>query len=117
MDRRDIYIIRELVYLVSARIPKKREEEMKTKKEWLKISHVELVDICMAMRARLISIARGCKSIEELPDGVLHDDNCMERDLNLTQIYQIATGADNGNWPEAMPYEPLTEEEIFVRSK
>jgi len=58
---------------------------------------------CRAMKARLASIIKGCKSVEELPDGTEHDDNCMERDLVLTGIHRIATGKDN--WPEAMPYE------------
>lgn len=68
---------------------------------------------CQAMRNRLISIVKGCKSVVNLPDGKDHDENCFDRDLVLSGIYSIAIG--NHNWPEAMPYDPITEDEIKIK--
>lgn len=65
---------------------------------------------CRAMRRRLISIARGCNSVEELPNDEEHDDLCVERDLILNSIYSIAVGKHN--WPKALPYKPLTDKEV-----
>ncbi len=62
----------------------------------------------IAMQNRLISIAKGCKSVKRLADDADHDDDCWERDSVLFQIYSIITGKHN--WPEAMPYEPVKED-------
>jgi len=69
---------------------------------------------CQAMRNRLISIAKGCIHIEQLNDRNKCDEHegCFERDLVLRSIYEIATGKHN--WPEARPYDPVTEEELNI---
>lgn len=71
---------------------------------------------CQAMKRRLISIAKGCRSIEKRLEYIdSHDDMCFDRDMVLIQIYQIVTG--KWNWPEAMPYDPVTEEDCKEKEK
>jgi len=87
------------------------EKEVAKEKVWQKVTKT-LPDCssCQAMKRRLVSIAQGCKSVTQMADEVDHDDECRHRDDTLFGIYNIAVGKHN--WPKAMPYEPITKEDL-----
>jgi len=69
-----------------------------------RITELEAQNI--AMKNRFISIAKGCRSVKELPDTIDHDEDCRNRDGVISQIYHIVIC----EIPiERCPYEPLVE--------
>lgn len=87
------------------------EEAVTKEKAWQQVTKkLPNCSSCQAMKRRLVSIAQGCRSIEGISNKCDHDDDCLYRGGTLTAIYNIAVGKHN--WPKAMPYEPITKEDL-----
>ncbi len=96
---------------IVARALARYENEVSKEKVWQHVTEsLPNCASCQAMKQRLVSIAKGCKSVEELKGEDEHDEHCIERDMILSEIYSIAVGKHN--WPKAMPYDPITADDL-----